>query len=287
VAGGNKLAAISELFVDYYCPEEETDASYIESFDPVDGMVVHLNPTELGEGHEDRMRDDFGYADMPDKEGWMTKTISIENLEKELNNTHLCLTTNVYVPKANTQLMDGHQIFTWNKQATLSFMACADLRVPAVASSDDPHNVNEVRTTVHSSRVMVWVPTYALTIDETTLSLSDRINFKITQVQQLPGLNFRALKCTVKCKTDHCFGKTMTVYGSDGNYCVDEFTDFQITSDGTDAPAEYSFVAFKWWSGIVDPNDAEEEIPDEEQSLSCEVEHQTTDFDPIIPPICQ
>jgi len=173
--------------------------------------------------------------------------------------------------QTNTEDVEDDRIYNEKFMNEVCFTAQIDLN-PVEVASDTHHTVSD-KIIPHSQYhegvpvPLLVTPTYTLRVEESK-KLGDRVKIYIDMDQAFPFLDIRAKSCTVQCIDAHCAGEDAVILGSDDNYCVWSFINFEPLQTEKAVRAIYEWDAFKF------DNASPETV--ETHTISCVMEHGLT-----------
>jgi len=229
---------------------DPVDESYVESITN-EGMTVSVNVNGNAQLEAQLLNTGFtAHPDTVDKAGWLTQLYPIDDLEKGFNATHTWVTKRIDATVAEAEDVANQPIYMLDNSAALNFGVYFPFK--QVTALADPHLVkNTPEVNEIGAREKVLELNYEVVVTNTgtqdgEVSLGNRVEFKVQNVEGFSWVYQRATSCSVACHSDHCSGKSVKIYGADGKYCIQEFVDFQIDSENVPEVSTYSYMPFKW-----------------------------------------
>jgi len=279
-AGNTKWVGINLYGANIRVPEPVAESSVVGF--SADGMQIALHsrhvlgkeehkeisPWVTPDGYEDIIKntaEDAGFTSCEEGEDaanhWC-KTIPVADLtfDAETSSYTWCWV----FQHSNAEDVEDDRIYNEKFTNEFCFTAQIDLN-PVTVESDGQHTVQD-KIDTHSKipGALLISPTYTLKVEESK-KLGERVRIYIDMDQAFPLFDVRAKTCMVKCIDAHCDGEDAVILGSDGNYCVWSFLNFETIQTDTAVRAIYEWDAFKFDS--ASPEAAET------HTISCVMEH--------------
>jgi len=260
--------------------EPAFEISHVKGYSGSDGLEIMVNMLEIGNNTPNEnmlMANGFQKTTYERAGVWYTKTISNDDLDKETGvdgegSPTLTLSYTLRLGTKDAGQVDDEIVYKAMTAREIAFSAIILMAPQTVTSEFDVQEDNDARSLTRSLHV---TPPVTLTIDggaEVAMGMNVYFDIKLVEFDDM--FKIRARKCSVQCKSEHCQGKEVCIYGCDGQtpFCHQPFAEFVVDPifDGTMTYAHYSYTAFKWET--VEESDVDEQV------VVCEVELSTEDM---------